>query len=167
MNNIRQLLKKFYNGISTPREEHCLKEFFLKEEAVDDCWKIDQQLFKALYREEAEMPLPAGISERLEQAIDNMGRRAQQFAIKKRRILLYRISSAAAVVFICMGLFFMDRRSVEPHPADTFDDPVEAAIAAEKVLAFMSSQLNKGLNQVADAAQEFEKVDQVLSKHLK
>jgi len=162
--DIKQLLKKFYDGVSTPQEEHWLKEFFLKEEVVDDCWKVDQELFKALYQEEAE--LPAGISERLEQAIDNMGKSPQP-AIKKRRILSYWISSAAAIILLCVGLFFITKGSVEPQMADTFDDPVEAAIAAEKVLAFMSSQLNKGFSQVADATHEFEKVDQVLNKHLK
>lgn len=162
--DVKQLLKKFYDGVSTPQEEHWLREFFLKEEAVDDCWKVDQQLFKALYQEETE--LPAGVSERLEQTIDGMDR-SQQSAIKKRRILLYWVSSAAAIVLLCIGLFFTTQRSVEPQIADTFEDPVEAAIAAEKVLAFMSSQLNKGFSQVADATHEFEKVDQVLNKHLK
>jgi len=82
-------------------------------------------------------------------------------------LIPYWISSAAAVVLLCLGIFFVTQRPVESQIADTFDDPAEAAIVAEKALTFMSAQLNIGLNQVADARQEFDKVDQILNKHLK
>jgi hypothetical protein len=50
--------------------------------------------------------------------------------------------------------------------ADTFTDPEEAALVAGQTLAFISAQLNKGLDMVTDAEQELEKVNQLLNKHL-
>jgi len=161
--DIKHLLDKFYAGTSTPEEELLLKDYFLTED-IDDSLKADQLLFNALYSETIEVP--AEVSERLDKAIDHMGESSR--ALKpKRQLIPYWVSSAAAIILLCIGFFWITQQSVEPQIADTFDDPTEAAIAAEKALAFMSSQLNKGLNQVADARQEFEKVDQILNKHLK
>jgi len=50
--------------------------------------------------------------------------------------------------------------------ADTYTNPQEAAIAAQKALAFMSSNLNKGIDQINDAQQEINKVNRILNKHL-
>ena len=159
--DINQLLEKFYDGVSTPEEETVLKDFFLHNK-VDDSWKADQQLFKALYSEE--MQASTDVSERLMQTIDQLERPIQSI---KRYSWLYRIAGAAAVVLLCVGLFYLTPRPEQTQMADTYDDPVEAAMAAEEVLVFMSLHLNKGLNQVADAGQKIEKANQVLNKHLK
>jgi len=37
---------------------------------------------------------------------------------------------------------------------------------AEQTLTYMSLQLNKGLNIVSDAGQEFDKVNQLINKYL-
>lgn len=161
MMDIRRLVEKFYDGLSTPEEEAILKEFFLHNE-VDDEWKADQQLFRALSLEEVSVPMD--VSERLMQTIDQLERPIQSI---KRYSWPYRIAGAAAVVLLCIGLFYLTPRSEQTQMADTYDDPVEAAMAAEEVLAFMSLHLNKGLNQVADAGQKIEKANQVLNKHLK
>lgn len=158
--DIEQLLKKFYDGVSTPEEEQLLKAFFLEEEHIDDRWKADQWLFKALYED---MQMPEGVSERLEKVIEQMDK-PHPVTNRKKRFFLFRISGVAAVILLCIGLFFTKYRSVESQMADTFDDPVEAALAAEKAIAFMSTHLNKGINQVSEAGQEIEKVNQVLEK---
>jgi hypothetical protein len=160
--DIEQLLKKFYDGTSTPEEERFLKEYFQNEQTVDERWNTERLLFQRLCDEEIEVP--PGVSGRLEKAIERMT--APQHVQLRKKAILYWISSAAAVILICTGLFFTVRDSAQPTLADTFDDPTEAAIVAGQALAFMSSQLNRGLEQVADAGQEVEKVNQLLNKHL-
>lgn len=161
--DIRQLLEKFYNGVSTPDEELLLKEYFLKEN-IDRDMEEDTLLFRVLCDETIQVPKE--VSHRLNDAIEGM-EKSSRIIRPKRRLIPYWISSAAAVVLLCLGIFFVTQRPVESQIADTFDDPAEAAIVAEKALTFMSAQLNIGLNQVADARQEFDKVDQILNKHLK
>ena len=46
--NIEQLIKNFYEGVSTPEEELLLTEYFMNEENVDGRWKEEQQLFRLL-----------------------------------------------------------------------------------------------------------------------
>ena len=161
--NIEQLILKFYKGETTPDEERLLTDYFLHEETVDECWKDDQQVFRLLH--DRQIQVPADVSVRLEEAMMRMVETTQQ-SLPRRRTLLYWISSAAAVALLCIGLFFATREPSSPKMADTFSDPEEAARVAGQTLALISAQLNKGLDMAADAEQEFEKVNQLLNKHL-
>ena len=161
--NIEQLLKKFYEGDSTPEEERFLTAYFLNEENVDERWKEDRQVFRLL--QDTQIQVPESVSKRLEESIMQM--ESSQKSLSRKRTLYYWISSVAATVLLCIGLFFATLEPSPPKMADTFSDPAEAALVAAQTLTFMSAQLNKGLNKVAEAEQEFEKVNQVLNKHLK
>jgi hypothetical protein len=161
--NIEQLIKKFYEGVSTPEEERLLTEYFLNEENVDERWTEGQQLFRLLH--DTQIRIPAGVSERLDKLI--MQQETPQKPPPRKQMWLYRVSSAAAVALLCIGLFFAIRKPSPPRTADTFKDPKEAALVAEQTLAYMSVQLNKGLDKAAGARQEFEKANQILNKHLK
>ena len=163
--DIEQLLEKFYDGVSTQEEERLLTEYFLSEEPIDERWNQDRQLFLLLH--DMQIRIPAGVSERLEESIREMetGSSASVISLPRKHAWYYWISSAAAVVLLCIGLFIY----LEPSPpkmADTFTDPAEAALVAQQTLAFMSVQLNKGLAKVSEVEQEFERIDRILNKHL-
>ena len=161
--NIEQLIKKFYEGDTTPDEERLLMDYFLNEEKVDKRWKDDRQVFRLLH--DQQIQVPAGVSGRLEEAMMQMVETSPQ-SLPLRRPLFYWISGAAAVALLCIGLFFTTRQPPTPTMADTFSDPEEAAIVAGQALALISTQLNKGLDMAAEAGQEFEKANQLLNKYL-
>ena len=161
--DIELLLKKFYDGVSTPEEERLLTQYFLNVENGNERWKDEQQLFRLLH--DTQIQVPEEVSRRLEESI--MQRDASSQDKPLRRKWPYWISGVAATVLLAIGLFlFSTRESSPPKMTDTFSDPKEAALVAQQTLLFMSSQLNKGLNKVNDADQEFQKVNQVLNKHL-
>jgi len=176
--NIKQLINKFYEGISTQEEELLLMEYFLNEKNIDERWKEEQRLFRLLH--DANIQVPAEVSKRLEESIINMEESTAKLtenqliipletsgkSTSQRRKWYYWISSAAAVALLCIGLFFTMNEPTHSTLADTFSNPEEAALVAQQTLAFMSLQLNKGLDMAADAGQEFEKVNQLLNKHL-
>ena len=159
---IELLIKKFYEGISTSEEELFLTEYFLKEENVDDRWKDEQKLFRLLHT--SQIMIPAGLSERLEKHIVQM--ESSKKILPHKRSWYYWISSAAAVALLCIGLYITMPPPSPKKMADTFSNPEEAALVAEQTLTFMSLQMNKGLNKLADAGQEFERVNQLINKHL-
>jgi len=161
--NIELLIKKFYEGISTPEEELFLTEYFLNEENTDERWKEERELFRLLHN--TQIKVPEGVSERLEKSIMQM--EVSQKTIPRRQTWYYWASSAAAVALLCIGLYFTAREPSPPKMADTFNNPEEAALVAEQTLAYMSVQLNRGLDKVADAGQEFDKMNQIINKHLK
>lgn len=125
--------------------------------------QIDELIDKALTEEQA---LPEGLSERLDQYIDTLSAAEQQ--IKRhslvRRRSFYWFSGVAAALVLAIALFFQTESKRPQATADTFSDPEEAALVAQNALAFMSLQLNKGLDHVAGAEQEMEKVNQILNK---
>jgi len=160
--NIEELINKFYEGRSTQEEELFLTEYFLNEKNVDERWKEEQKLFRLIH--ESQIKVPEGVSERLEKSILQM--EVSEKIQPRKRSLLYWISSAAAVALLCIGLFFTPPESAPQEMADTYTDPEEAALVAEQTLAFMSLHLNKGLNKVNDVEVEFEKLNQLINKHL-
>jgi len=160
--NIEELLNKFYDGTSTQEEELQLTEYFLNEADIDERWKDEQQLFRLLH--DKQIQVPEDVSKRLEETIMQMDVPPKSLSLRKK--LYYWISSSAAIILLCIGLFFAIHKPSPPKMVDTFSNPEKAALVAQQTLAYMSTQLNKGLNKVSDAGQEFEKVNQILNKHL-
>jgi len=160
--NIEELLNKFYEGTSTQEEELQLTEYFLNETDADERWKDEQQLFRLLH--DSQIQVPAGVSKRLEESIMQMD--IPPKSVSLRRKLYYWISSSAAMILLCTGLFFALRQPSYPKRVDTFNNPEEAALVAQQTLAYVSIQLNKGIAKASEAGQELEKVNQILNKHL-
>lgn len=127
---------------------------------------IDELINKALQEEQA---LPEGLSRRLEEQIDAWAATEEKKTRSlTRRRTLYWLSGVAASILLCIGFFqydvpvlcFLDRLH------DTYTNPEDAAVAAEKALLLLSHNLNKGISQVNDAGQEIDKVNNILNKHL-
>ncbi|MDR2388362.1 MAG: DUF3379 domain-containing protein [Tannerellaceae bacterium] len=122
---------------------------------------MNEKDFDRLLNEALNIPIPYGLAERLEKQIE------QQAAAEKNRTphtIYYRLISLAAIVLLAIGIFLQINK--QPHtPTDTFTDPVEATLAAEQALGFMSRQLNRGLDRITYAQQEFEKANKTLEKY--
>ena len=120
--------------------------------------QIDELINKVLREDQT---LPEGLSERLEQQIDAWAAAEKKETIRssfRRRSLFLRIG---------IRIFLFTTPNEEHQLADTYTNPQEAAMAAQKALAFMSVNLNKGIEQVNEAQQEMNKVNKILNKHLK
>ena len=129
--------------------------------------QIDELINKVLREDQM---LPEGLSERLEQQIDTWAAAEKKETLRSsfRRRSLYWISgTAAAILLLCIGIAGLkDLETSKQQLADTYTNPQEAAIAAGKALAFMSSNLNKGIDQMNDAQQEINNVNRILNTHL-
>ena len=128
--------------------------------------QIDELIDKALREEQV---LPKGISGRLEAKIDSWAASEK----KKNRSLnrrhgLYWLSGIAAAALICIGIFGSDHPIPDPEHklADTYTDPKEASIAAQKALLLLSQNLNKGIDQAKEAQEEINKVNSILNEHI-
>lgn len=127
---------------------------------------IDELIDRALRREQE---LPEGLSERLELYIDRLAAEDQKKQAKRIRMrTFYQLSGVAAAILLAVVLFFQtENMNTQPTTADTFKTPEEAAFAAQEVLAFLSTQFNKGLDQVSEAKGEVEKVNGIVNKQFK
>lgn len=133
--------------------------------------KIEELINKALQEESS---LPSGLSERLEQKIDLLAEEEMRTEKKdniNRRLLpkrqsFYWIGGIAAAVLGAVLFVFTETDAPSVHSIDTYTDPQEAAIAAQKALVLMSANLNKGLTKVNKASGEFYKMNKILNKQL-
>jgi len=142
---IEQLLAAFYDGVTTPEEEEVLLTFF-KDKDLNEKFQADSQLFTLLY-DSSHIPLPDGFSQKLEKALDEhiANPSLRRFLEIPRKIYL-RFASAAAVVLIGIGLFFLTGRQDKSQLiTDTYSNPEEAAVAVEQALMLVSTKLNQGL----------------------
>ena len=183
---IEQLMNAFYNGDTTPEEEALLLDFF-NNESLNENWYADRDMFNALY-DSSEITLPEGMAERLEKAIDERiaesiivehsmkttvpGKEINEVHTKnpqyKKIINLFiSISSAAAVILFCIGLFLVsDKHNPSRNIADTYTDPKEAAIVAEQMLTLVSSKLNQGLSPLEKVKESVDKTNELLNEKL-
>lgn len=128
--------------------------------------QIDELINQVLHEDQA---LPEGLSQRLEQQIDAWADAEQKEMPRSsfRRRSLYWLSGVAAAALLCVGIFQLTEQNTAQPMADTYTNPQEAAQVAQKALALLSSNLNKGIDQMNDARQEMHKVNEILNKHLK
>lgn len=125
---------------------------------------MDDKELDRMIDEALDIPIPEGLAERLEQQIDRMVANEKKHTLRR---FTYWATSTAAVILLCIGIFMgTGNWSGRNKLADTYTDPAEAAVAAEAALAYMSTQLNKGLDRVNDAGQTIENVNQIVYKHL-
>jgi hypothetical protein len=121
------------------------------------------QLIRDIF--EDEIKIPEGLSERLESNL-RMYEPADVPVKKSNKFLI--ISSIAASILLCIGLFFaINSHSQDSDKlADTFQDPIEAEMYAEKALMMVSENLNKGLKPLEKAKENIDITNQVLNNNL-
>ena len=156
---IKRLIDAFYDGALTDAEEEKLRVFFLSGKTLPSQWKHEQKIFEMFFTA-VEIPIPDGLPKRLEKSIDLMAAKEKKINF---RYPIYAAASIAAVILICLGIFIGKGNVSDRHlMTDTFTDPVEAALVAQETLVFMSSQLNKGLDQVSEMEEEIKNVTEIM-----
>ena len=183
-NKIRQLLEAFYNSDTTVEEETLLLNFF-NDKNLNEQWHTKRDLFNVLYGS-SDIKLPQELSKRLENVIDNfiddtshkslikIDHHIERSSYKnissqtKIRKLIVSIGSVAAIALLCIGLFFVSNKpaSTQTMVVDTFTNPEEAAIVAERALMLVSSKLNKGLYSLEKAKDGIDKSNELLNENL-
>lgn len=120
---------------------------------------LDELLERALA---AEQELPVGLSERLERQID-----AWEAAEKRPKRLpgrqwIYWAGGIAASALLTIGIFrynaYMEEQKINAR------ELAEAQVAAQDALQMFFQNLNKGVTQMDNVAQNINKVNEVLNK---
>ncbi len=157
---VRKLLDKYWEGETSLEEEAKLRSYFSEEDVADEFLPF-QAMFTffsnaSSMRMEAEIPQPA-----IKQLSEDRP------ATKIRSLGWWR--AAAAAVVLAIGLFFINRQMVQTQTIetytyqDTFEDPELAYAEFKRMMAFVSSKMNKGVNKASQGLDKIETLTDIIN----
>lgn len=166
---IERLLAKFYDGSTDEQEEEALKAAFDTEE-VPLHLQRDKRLFLALCRKEADREhVLAGLADKLNRMIDEKADEEQRFFHRNKAQRNWRwVGGVAATVLLIFGMGYgiANWEDAPPTPQDTFSNPEDAYRALQATLIEVSTNLNKGIQQVEATQIEVTKANQEIKKEI-
>ncbi len=112
-----------------------------------------------------ESKLPKGLEQRLEEHIEKLEAREKQKSHWPLTIVMWTVGIAASLMLVVSIGIHGTKQTNETQTitiADTYSTPEEAALVAEKTLAFVAEKLNQGLAQAADAEAKIQKVNYIM-----
>ncbi|WP_294591866.1 hypothetical protein [uncultured Bacteroides sp.] len=168
---IERLLAKFYEGNASELEEEVLKEAFRTEE-VPGHLQRDKRLFLSFFSQEADMEnVPAGLEDKLNRMIDEKADEEQRFFRRnKTKRNWYWVGGIAATLLLLIGIGYgtvYQKDMCQPTPQDTFSNPEDAYKALQATLIEVSTNLNKGIEQVEATRLDVTKVNQEIENEIK
>lgn len=167
VNEIEQLLTRYYNGDTSQAEEKELKRFFAEED-VPAHLLAEKEIFMQLAASPAGMP--EGLESRLSRKIDEWDTRERRTlnAQRKGRILrLQWIGSIAASLLILFATgMYLQQPHHAPAPQDTCATPEEAYAQAQKALVMLSASLNKGMEKMEAVQETTGKIEKNMNEQL-
>ena len=144
LNNIEQLLEKYFEGETSVAEEQQLKEYFNSEHVASHL-EVHKPLFSYFSQSNK----------------DKMN--FSPILPSKKRIYTLWIGVAASLLFIVGIVTFWDKPSAKQEDLGSFEDPEIAFRETQKALAMLSENVNVGI-QSLEYVNEYEKTKKTIFK---
>lgn len=149
LGQIEHLLTKYYKGDTTLEEERLLQEYFTSQSEIPDELNASRQQFLITKAAAESKSDPASLTLRIEKQIDNQSAFLQ---VSTRSRLLYRLMTAASIVFLIGFASVLIYHNQRTKARDTFSDPELAYTEAQKTLYYISAKMNKGIRPLSSVA---------------
>ena len=119
-----------------------------------------------------QIPIPKGLEERLSAKIDEWEKEEKQQKAKHRSLfpkaLRYTAAAASVVLVVGIGIQLLNQEKYQNlAEQDTYQDPMQAKMEAERALNLLAMNLNKGMGHLEKAKALSEKTEQTLNEQLK
>lgn len=162
-NEVKILLQKYYEGLTTSEEESALEQYFM-EGPSDPEFEADRLHFEAMasMRDE-EIPVP----EDLETAVLSRLHQVQKTRpLQRRKIVYFSMSIAAGLLLLASTFIFLSRKD----PVQGISDPKLAYAETRQALEMVSRYINEGtsklsglnkMNQAVEPLSHFNSLDKV------
>lgn len=119
-----------------------------------------------------QIPIPEGLEERLSAKIDEWEKEEKQQEVKHRSLfpkaLRYTAVAASVVLVVGVGIHLLSQdKYMDLAEQDTYQDPMQAKMEAERALNLLAMNLNKGMGHLEKAKALSDKTEQTLNEQLK
>lgn len=138
--NIRELLDKYLDGMTSLEEENFLKEYFNRGNVPKE-FRSEAHWFENASRQKLKEDDISALENHLSQWVDNQNRHE-----KNIRLRFWMMGIAASVILL-IGVTFLIKHQQSEKMRDTYQDPQIAYLEARKVLLYVSQTLNKGTDK--------------------
>jgi hypothetical protein len=135
---VKKLLEKYYEGLTSLEEEARLYAYF-KQENIPDYLMAEKEMFLYYTTEKGE-EYPADLSAEINEMMDRLENKPNTGSKQFSKYLYWISGVAASLLLIISSYFFLKSPALE----DTYDNPELAYQETKKVLLYVSSKLNKG-----------------------
>jgi hypothetical protein len=162
LNEIKTLLEKYYDGLTSSEEDQALRNIFCRQRVPDEL-AADREFFLYLDSQKKIVPMNRGLQKKLASQIDSWNK-------KERRVryihLGYKFASIAAVIAILIVSYLIikppeNKHVITVYEKDTYADPKLAYAEVKRTLLYISEKLNKGtkplshVSRLNEAMEEF------------
>ena len=147
---IEILLAKYYEGKTSLDEENVLRRYFSESE-VPEHLQPDRDLFLGLVADKTREPIHIDFERDILGVVEETkaAKEVHKRSIPQR---LYWISGiAASLMLIIASYFFLQSNSMQ----DTYSNPQLAYNETKKILSYVSTKMNKGLDPVEEGLYSF------------
>ena len=119
-----------------------------------------------------QIPIPEGLEERLSAKIDEWEKEEKRLKAKHRSLfpkaLRYTAAAASVVLVVGVGIHLLSQdKYMDLAEQDTYQDPMQAKMEAERALNLLAMNLNKGMGHLEKAKALSDKTEQTLNEQLK
>ena len=119
-----------------------------------------------------QIPIPEGLEERLSAKIDEWEKEEKQQEAKHRSLfpkaLRYTAAAASVALVVGVGIHLLSQdKYMDLAEQDTYQDPMQAKMEAERALNLLAMNLNKGMGHLEKAKALSDKTEQTLNEQLK
>lgn len=175
---IKIMLDAFYNGETTVAEELILLKYFSSEDIAEELLD-EKEVFLSMYQAEP-IDVPPALEPKLENLIDELASKEEKNAgikpVAKRKHLLRWVGSAAACIALLISVtFYFNNKPDAGQPPATPEQQTAGNLSeadkkalkeAEDALILLSSNFNKGVDQLAIVSSSLDKSNEILNKTL-
>lgn len=148
LNQIKQLLEKYYDGNTSLEEEKLLKDFF-RYRPVPAELETDKELFLHLASESKTQPIHSALEQKLEAWIDKQEPKGKKISMVTWRFRIAGVAAMLAIVVTCYVTMFRPKNDAVAMK-DTYKNPELAYAEAKQTMLYISQQLNKGTQPLSN-----------------
>ncbi len=154
------LLKKYWEGSTSQKDENELKSFFSTKEGASH---KDAEFFSYLNTKREDAPLDESFDDQIIESIHSNSQSTRSIGIK------FWYMAAAIALFLTVGIILKNSYTTKdtvPQTVmvDTYDDPQKAFEETKKALLFLSSKLNESSEYAAQLS-KFEQSQEIIKQN--
>jgi len=162
---IKKLIEAFYNGETSAEEEQILFDYFDGENVAEEL--LDERKIFLQMNEKDNIDIPSGLEARLDSLIDELARAEEtKKQPKKKQLWAWAGSVAAGIaLLIFAGIHFSkEQNPVIPTVTVAETEDQQKIEEAQKALLLLSSNFNKGVDQLSLVSTNLDKANDILNK---